>query len=655
MKEQNKNKSIDRPRNLKQAVGLYISYLEGKTLFSASTIKGRKSGMNFFSRWAIKEDLFEAALLEVGIKELDAYYLYLDTYRQINGCPLALSSRRVLIVQIQKFFDWLSLRNYALFNPAARLEKPRQSKNLSRRILTYKQVQSLLEQPDTQTKIGLRDKAMLELLYCTGIRRAELTNLNVDDVYFDREIIYIRQGKGSKDRLVPVSRRVLEYIEQYINTARKVWVKDQSQTLFLSHRGNKLENSGFGLFVKRYMIRAGIEKTVACHLLRHSMATHMLEGECSLRYVQEMLGHSRISSTQVYTHVSMTKLKEVYTRSHPSALSLTLLAPNLKEKRKFYITPGKRRKGKSKQKKKSVFRDYIAKYYQEKRVQGGSEQTRIIKSRHLYELSDWLEKQGCMRPQDVNASLMDEYVAHLHNRKTVSTQQLLSLTTKILTLNTIIAFFNYLNKKGHIFFNPVSHIQLPKKPRHLPVNTFTPEEVHKIIEQPKLSNHNGYRDRAVLELLYAAGMRRGEMRALLLSDIDFDDNTLLIRDGKHKQDRRIPISPRAVIALKKYIELRPRPVDGDYLFFTGHGTMMSGQSLNMLAKHYIRKSKVANAGSFLIFRHTVATQMLESGAEIRYIQQFLGHKHIESTQIYTHVSINSLKEAHKRSHPTARA
>ena len=654
MKEQNENKSIDRPQNLKQAVGLYISYLEEKTLFSASTIKSKKSGMNFFSRWAIKENLFEAVLFEAGIKELDAYYLYLDTYRQINGRPLTLNSRRVLIVQTQKFFDWLCLRNYALFNPAAHLEKPRQSKNLSRRILTYKQVQFLLEQPDTQTKIGLRDKAMLELLYCTGIRRAELTNLNVDDVYFDREIIYIRQGKGSKDRLVPVSRRVLEYIEQYINTARKVWVKDKTQTLFLSHRGNKLENSGFGLFVKRYMIRAGIDKMGACHLLRHSMATHMLEGECSLRYVQEMLGHSRISSTQVYTHVAMKKLKEVYHRSHPSALSLTLLAEVPKGKRKRYIPPCSRtRCPKPKQEKKSVFRDHIFKYYQVKRAQGGSEQTYLLKSRHLHELSDWLEEQDCMSLQDVSTSLMDEYVAYLHKRKTVNTQRSLSLTTKIITLNTIIAFFNWLHKSGHIFFNPVSHIQRPRRPRQLPVNTFTPEEACKIIEQPDLSNHNGYRDRAVLELLYATGMRRGEMQTLLLSDIDFDDNTLLIRDGKHKQDRRIPISPRAVIALKKYIELRPEPVEGDYLFFTGHGTMMSGQSLNKLVKHYIRKSKAANAGSFLIFRHTVATQMLENGAELRYIQQFLGHKHIESTQIYTHVSINSLKEAHKKSHPAA--
>ena len=228
---------------------------------------------------------------------------------------------------------------HTLFNPAAHLEKPGKPKNLSRRILTHKQVQSLLEQPDTRSKIGLRDKAMLELLYCTGIRRSELINLNVDDVYFDREIIYIRQGKGSKDRLVPVSRRVLGYIEQYINAVRKAWLKDQTQTLFLSYRGKKLNDSGFGLFVKRYMISAGINKSGACHLLRHSMATHMLEGECSLRHVQEMLGHSHISSTQVYTHVSMKKLKETYSRSHPSALSLTLLALSSEKKRKAYIKP----------------------------------------------------------------------------------------------------------------------------------------------------------------------------------------------------------------------------------------------------------------------------------------------------------------------------
>ncbi len=609
--------------------------------------------MNFFSRWAQKEKLFEKPLSELGMKELDTYYLYIDAYRKADNKPLALSSRRYQIINIQKFFNWLCLQGHTLFNPALHLEKHRLPKNLSRRILTYKQVQSVLEQPNTQTKIGLRDKAILELLYGSGIRRAELVNLNVDDIHFDREVVHIRQGKGSKDRLVPVGKRALEYIEQYINTVRKAWVKDQDRTLFLSHRGNKMDTSNLGIFMKRYMIQAGIDKPGACHIFRHSMATHMLESGCGLRYVQEMLGHSRVSSTQVYTHVSMTKLKEVYTRCHPSALSLTLLAPKSEKHRKYYA-PKNGRPRKLKQEKKSIFRDYIAKYYEEKRAQGNSEQTYIIKGRYLYELADWLEKQDCMRPQDVNASLMDEYVAHLHNRKIVDTQQPLSLTTKILTLNTIIAFFNWLNKKGHIFFNPVSHIELPAKPKRLPVNTFTPEEAHKIIEQPKLSNHNGYRDRAVLELLYATGMRRGEMRSLLVSDIDFDDSTVLIRDGKYNQDRRIPISFRAISALKKYIEVRPKPVDGDYLFLTGHGTILSHTSLNKLAKHYIRKSKVAKKGSFLIFRHTVATQMLEGGAELRYIQQFLGHKHIESTQIYTHVSINRLKAAHKRSHPTAK-
>ncbi len=644
---------MNTPQNLKQAVILYINYLEKKSLLSFSTIKTKKSAMNFFGRWAKKEKLLDVALSEIGMSELDAFYLYLDIYRKENDQPLSLSSRRSLIVQIQKFFNWLCFQSYMLFNPALHLEKPIQPKNLSRRILTYQQVQSVLEQPDTQTKIGIRDKAMLELFYGSGIRRTELVNLHVDDIHFDREVVHVREGKGAKDRLVPVAKRVLGYIEQYMNTVRKGWVKGQDRTLFLSYRGKKMDTSNLGIFVKRYMIRAGIDKPGACHIFRHSMATHMLEGECSLRYVQEMLGHSRISSTQVYTHVTMTKLKEVYARCHPSALSLTLIAPNSVEKRKRYITP-KILTCKPKQEKKSVFRDYITKYYEEKRAQGGSEQTYAIKSRYIYELSDWLEEQGCMRPQDVRASLMDEYVAHLHNRKVTGTQRSLSLTTKLITLHTIIAFFNWLNKKGHIFLNPVNHIQLPRKPKPLPVNTFAPEEALKIIEQPDFSNHNGYRDRAVLELLYATGMRRGEMRALLVSDIDFDDNTVLIRDGKYNQDRRIPISHRAVIALKKYIEVRPRPVDTDYLFLTGHGTIMSPQSLNKLVKHYIRKSKVANTGSFLIFRHTVATQLLESGAELRYIQQFLGHKHIESTQIYTHVSINSLKEAHKRSHPTAR-
>ena len=340
-------------------------------------------------------------------------------------------------------------------------------------------------------------------------------------------------------------------------------------------------------------------------------------------------------------------------QSHPSALSLTLIHSDKTENRKPYRKPNSK-VAQPKQKKKSAFRNYIESYYREKRAKGHSEQTCIKNSPRLYQLTDWLEKQGCKRPQDVSVSLMDEYVRYLHSLKKKNTQEPLALSTKSLALDTIIVFFKWLNKKGYILSDPVSHVKPPVNHKRLPVNTFTPEETTKIIEQPKLSNHHGYRDKAILELLYATGMRREELRTLLVSDIDFDDNTILIRDGKCDQDRRIPISHRAVIALKDHIKLRPSPIDKDYLFLTGHGSILCAAYLGRLVKKYVRQANIGKDGSFLIFRHTVATQMLEGGADIRYIQQFLGHKRIENTQIYTHVSINKLKEMHQRSHPRAR-
>ena len=304
---------MNTPENIKQAVELYVDYLEKQSPYQRLSIALKKTVMRFFVAWAKQESLFEMPLSSLGKKELDDYYLYLNEYRKLGAKIISIHYRRSLILGIQQFFKWLHHQGHILFNPALHLEIPRQPKNLSRRILTYKQVQSVLDQPDIRTKIGIRDKAILELLYASGIRRTELLNLNVDEIDLSRELIYVRQGKGGKDRIIPLGKSASECIKKYLNDARRLWLKDQqNRSLFISIRGNALNSSNLNMSVKKYINQAGIDKPGSCHLIRHSMATHMLEKGCDVRYVQEMLGHSHISSTQAYTHVSMAKLKEVY-------------------------------------------------------------------------------------------------------------------------------------------------------------------------------------------------------------------------------------------------------------------------------------------------------------------------------------------------------
>ena len=236
---------------------------------------------------------------------------------------------------------------------------------------------------------------------------------------------------------------------------------------------------------------------------------------------------------------------------------------------------------------------------------------------------------------------------HLYEAKT------LSLRTRQNLLSELNLFLGWLVKNNHTLHNPASHIELPRKGKTLPLCILSLEEVELVLSQPKPQNHNGIRDRSILETLYATAMRREELRNLLVSDIDFLDRTVLIREGKGKKDRRIPISERAIFWIKSYLKVRaiPKQAFKDFLFLTEYGVRIQGGWLGTLVGSYVRSASIGKQGSFLLFRHTVATHLLEGGADIRYVQQMLGHKNIETTKIYTHVSIERLKQAHKKSHP----
>ncbi|MBS4173344.1 site-specific tyrosine recombinase XerD [Bacillus sp. FJAT-49736] len=223
------------------------------------------------------------------------------------------------VASIRSFHQFLLREKAADHDPSVHIESPQIEKTLPK-VLNLSEVEALLESPDEATPLGIRDRAMLELLYATGIRVSELIQLNLDDLHLTMGFIRCI-GKGNKERIIPVGKTASNVMEKYINEGRpKLKAKQIStEALFLNHHGNRLTRQGFWKILKGLAKKANIEKELTPHTLRHSFATHLLENGADLRAVQEMLGHADISTTQIYTHVTKIRLKDVYSKHHPRA------------------------------------------------------------------------------------------------------------------------------------------------------------------------------------------------------------------------------------------------------------------------------------------------------------------------------------------------
>ncbi|MBP2653768.1 MAG: xerD 7 [Firmicutes bacterium] len=235
---------------------------------------------------------------------------------QSKGRAVSTISRN--LAAIKSFYQYLVRERYLEKDPAVHLESPKLEKKLPK-VLSIGEVEELLRQPNTFLPAGLRDKAMLELLYATGIRVSELISLNISDVNLDMGYIKCF-GKGAKERIVPLGSIAAKCVQEYIQRGRQKLVRTYEEAaLFVNHHGNRLTRQGFWKIIKKYAMEASINKEITPHTLRHSFATHLLENGADLRSVQEMLGHADISTTQIYTHVTKNRLKEVYDKSHPRA------------------------------------------------------------------------------------------------------------------------------------------------------------------------------------------------------------------------------------------------------------------------------------------------------------------------------------------------
>jgi len=256
---------------------------------------------------------------EVTRAVIDRYQKHLFESRTKKSETMSVRAQVRLLVTVRSFFKWLSRERHILYNPSSEMELPRIPRTLPRTILSQKEMEEILLQPDTTNPFGIRDRALLEILYSTGIRRKEASRLNVHEVDLNGHTLFVREGKGKKDRVVPLGQRAAFWLRKYLEEVRASLITGVDPgSLFLSMMGEPLHSDYLGVTVRRYVDKANLGKRGSCHLIRHTCATLMLEGGADVRFVQALLGHSNMSSTEIYTHVSIVKLKEVHARCHPA-------------------------------------------------------------------------------------------------------------------------------------------------------------------------------------------------------------------------------------------------------------------------------------------------------------------------------------------------
>ncbi len=298
----------------------YLRWAE-VTRLSAVSVALRERGLARFVGWAQERGLQHPKEFTRSI--LEAYQRHLYLARKRDGQPLSLRSQLTFITALRGWCKWLTREGHIPANPAADLIMPRMPHTLPRVLLSVAQVAQLMRQPEITGLTGVRDRAILELLYGTGMRRSELMRLQLGDLDLVQGTVFIRQGKGRRDRYVPMGASAVQWVKRYCTEVRPMLTRQvvseaMRWSLFLTDYGEVMDKGRLSDMVSRHLRNIGIEHG-SCHALRHACATHMLEAGAELRYIQVQLGHAAMSTTQIYTHVAIGKLVEVHTATHPGA------------------------------------------------------------------------------------------------------------------------------------------------------------------------------------------------------------------------------------------------------------------------------------------------------------------------------------------------
>lgn len=298
----------------------YADYLKVRN-YSPRTIHKYTQSLEKFSLYLLEEKGV-LRVQDVDRKTIQDYQTKVFNQKRLRDKkPLSLSLKASKLQSVKSFFLFLARKKEILYNPAYDMEIPLQRQDLLKEVLKERELKKLLERACGTTPLEIRDRAMLELFYSSGLRNSELRTLEVRDVDFETQELFIRHGKGyfgERERVVPVGKIALKYLEEYLSQARPKILKDKiSNILFITRGGKPLRIEWPNKIVKRYALLAGIKKNVRTHMIRHSFATHLLRHGADIRHVQEMLGHSSLESTKVYTRLEITDLKRVHHKAHP--------------------------------------------------------------------------------------------------------------------------------------------------------------------------------------------------------------------------------------------------------------------------------------------------------------------------------------------------
>jgi integrase/recombinase XerD len=300
---------------IKQVTNEYQNYLKALGR-SKHTLKATRYDLKRFIRFLEDEQVYHIEDLTADV--LADYQQELAFCLTAKGKPLSIRTQAQRMGVIKGFTRYLKDQDYLLHDPAEAIQLPKKPKRLPKVILTPKEVKKLLSAPDMRTNGGYRNRIILELLYDTAIRRAEVANIRLADLDLNAGYILIH-GKGNKDRVVPMSQRVCELVQTYILMVRPKFVSSKDPGhLILSRWGQKMDPNSIWAVVKRCAHLAGIKKNTSTHTFRHTCATHMLKNGAPVRHLQEMLGHESLESTQIYTHVTINDLKQIHAKYHPS-------------------------------------------------------------------------------------------------------------------------------------------------------------------------------------------------------------------------------------------------------------------------------------------------------------------------------------------------
>lgn len=294
---------------MKEFVDEYLNILALEKNLAGNTVASYRTDLTNLLRFADDSNISDLSAIDATLIN--------DFFKSLHDLGISDSTAARYMSSIKGFFEYLINSDYITMNPTEKISLPKLKRRLPE-VMTVDEVDMILAQPVTGSILGLRDRAIMEVMYSSGLRVSEAITLQISSVYFGDGIMRI-MGKGSKERIVPVGSSAMEWLTEYLQSSRPVLEKKgKSQNfIFLNKRGTRLSRMAIWKMVSQYTLMAGIQKDVHPHTFRHSFATHLVEGGADLRAVQEMLGHSDISTTQIYTHIDREYLKQVYKDCHP--------------------------------------------------------------------------------------------------------------------------------------------------------------------------------------------------------------------------------------------------------------------------------------------------------------------------------------------------